>query len=182
MNPTDPSEVSEAPSQAGFTQQEEGHTKPTEVAGVIESSSTPPEAERLIAALRQQYRDVTDNPVYARDIDPAIRGPFGVCHIELKDGAKPMHKKFFRCSGEREEALNQLIEKLKSRGWIVPSKSEWTAQAFVVPKPADASGKKQWRLVLDYRYLNSQTKDDPFPLPRATTRHHICSGLWRFHL
>lgn len=94
-----------------------------------------------------------------------IRGPFGVCRIELKEGAKPLHKKFFRCSGEREEALNKMIEKLISRGWIVPSKSEWTSQAFVVPKPPNAKGEKQWRLVLDYRYLNSQTKDDPFPLP-----------------
>ena len=24
---------------------------------------------------------------------------------------------------------------------------------------------KQWRMVVDYRYLNSQTRDDPFPLP-----------------
>ena len=65
---------------------------------------------------------------------------------------------------EREVALNLLIEKLISRGWIVPSKSEWTSQAFLVPKPPDATGIKQWRLVLDYRYLNSQTKDDPFQI------------------
>ena len=65
-----------------------------------------------------------DNPIYARDLDPEIRGPFGVCKIELTEGAKPSHKKFLRCSGEREEALNKLIEKLIDRGWIVPSKSE----------------------------------------------------------
>ena len=103
------------------------------------------------------------NPIYARYIDPEIRGPFGVCKIALKEGAKPSHKKFFRFSGGREEALNKLIEKLIDRGWIVPSKSEWTSQAFVVPKPPNAKPKKQWRLVLDYRYLNSQKKDDPFP-------------------
>jgi hypothetical protein len=63
-----------------------------------------------------------------------------------------------------------MIEKLISRGWIVPSKSEWTSQAFVVPKPLGADGIKKWRLVLDYRYLNSQTKD----LPAATHQgpHH----------
>jgi hypothetical protein len=122
--------------------------------------------------LRQLEQHLRENstmswniPIYAKDIDPRIRGPFGVCKIELKEGAKPMHKKFFRCSGEERRHLNALIKKLISRGWIVPSKSEWTSQAFVVPKPADAAGNKQWRLVLDYRYLNSQTKDDPFPLP-----------------
>ena len=76
--------------QPGFSQEDERWMDPVEVAGVIESSSTPPEAERFIAVLRQQFRDVTDNPVYARDIDPALRGPFGVCRIELKEGAKPM--------------------------------------------------------------------------------------------
>jgi len=137
------------------------------VSGVIESAQPHPKAITLESELRKKYEHVMEHPVYAKDIDPKIRGPFGVCKIELKEGAKPMHKKFFRCSGEREEALNKMIQKLISRGWIVPSKSEWTSQAFVVPKPADASGNKQWRLVLDYRYLNSQTKDDPFPFPSS---------------
>ena len=136
-----------------------------QTSSVIESTSPHPEALRLEAELRKEFVDVMEQPIYARDIDPEIRGPFGVCKIELKEGAKPLHKKFFRCSGEREDALNKMIEKLIQRGWITPSKSEWTSQAFVVPKPPNAKGEKQWRLVLDYRYLNSQTKDDPFPLP-----------------
>jgi len=36
-----------------------------------------------------------------------------------------------------------MIDKLIDRGWIVPSKSEWTSQAFVVPKPPNAKGEKQ---------------------------------------
>ena len=128
------------------------------VSGVIESAQPHPKASELEMSLRKKFDSVLEHPVYAKDIDPLIRGPFGVARIELKEGAKPMHKKFFRCSGEREEALNKLIQKLIARGWIVPSKSEWTSQAFVVPKPADAAGNKQWRLDLDYRYLNSQKK------------------------
>ena len=138
---------------------------PRKCSGVIESASPHPRARELEADLRHRFDDVMEKPVYAKDIDPRIRGPFGIAKIELKEGAKPLHKKFFRCSGEREDALKAMIEKFISRGWIVPSKSEWTSQAFVVPKPSSVIGQKQWRLVLDYRYLNSQTKDDPFPLP-----------------
>ena len=105
------------------------------------------------------------NHKYAKDIDPLCRGPFGTAKIDLKDHAKPMKKRFFRCSGEREEALELLITKMIKNGWIVPSTGEWAAQAFLVPKPPDASGLKDWILVVDYRYLNSQTKDYPFPLP-----------------
>ena len=117
------------------------------------------------ARLKEIFEDFLEKPVYARDIDPETRGPFGVARIELKDGAVPMKKKFFRCSGEREEAMDALITKMLDRGWIVPSKSEWAAQAFLVPKPPAPNGDKQWRLVVNYRYLNSQTKDYPFPLP-----------------
>ena len=100
------------------------------VRAAIESAS-PIMVGDLEQRLRTEFPDVLEKPVYAKDIDPAIRGPFGVARIELKDGAKPMHKKFFRCSGEREEALNDMIKKLIDRGWVVPSTSEWTSQAFV---------------------------------------------------
>ena len=63
--------------------------------------------------------------------------------------------------------MEAFIEKLIKKKWILPSHSDWAAQAFLVLKPIDARMllEKQWRTVLDYRYLNTQTKDDPFPLP-----------------
>ena len=64
------------------------------VRSAIESASPHPKARELEAQLRKNYEDVMEHPVYARDIDPTIRGPFGVARIELKDGAKPLHKKF----------------------------------------------------------------------------------------
>ena len=38
---------------------------------------------------------------------------------------------------------------------------QWVARAFLVPKP----GNNKWRLVIDYRWLNSQLKGKNFPLP-----------------
>ena len=66
---------------------------------------------------------------------------------------------------EREDALREFVNNYLERGWIRPSRSEWAAQAFMVPKPLTPEGKKQWRMMVDYRYLNTQTKDDAFPLP-----------------
>ena len=82
--------------------------------------------------------------------------------IELIDHARPSARKPFRMPEEKETALRAMVDKYLDRGWIRPSRSEWAAQAFIVPKPASADGKKQWRMVVDYRYLNSQTRDDPF--------------------
>jgi hypothetical protein len=38
-------------------------------------------------------------------------------------------------------------------GIIVPSTSPWNSPILVVPKTADASGKKKWRIVLDFENL-----------------------------
>ena len=137
------------------------------VKAVVESGGVTPEASHFEQKLRQEYKDVLEEAVSAVQIDPLLRGPFGIARIELKEGAKPIRRKCFRCSGEREAAMERFVDKLIKKGWIVPSHSDWATQAFLVPKPMDARKplEKQWRLVLDYRYLNTQTKDDPFPLP-----------------
>ena len=53
--------------------------------------------------------------------------------------------------------LNECIE----RGWIEPCSSEWTSPCFVFPKKV--AGK--WRLVVDYRDLNSESEHDASSLP-----------------
>ncbi|WP_216634147.1 hypothetical protein, partial [Klebsiella pneumoniae] len=116
------------------------------MSSAIEGAGQHPKAAVLCSRLQDTFRDVMENPIYACDINPALRGPFGVCKIELKESARPLHKKIFRCSGEKEQALSEMIEKLIKRKWILPSKSEWTSQAFVVPKPPDGSGQEKWRL------------------------------------
>jgi len=80
----------------------------------------------------------------------AIRGPHGIARIELKETAIPKQVSHSRLAGEREDAMNAIISKFLQRGWIKPSKSEWQAQAFIVPKP-EKNGQKDWRLVVDYR-------------------------------
>ena len=113
----------------------------------------------------KEFDSLLNRPQLARDVNPVVRGPFGVAKIELKDSARPLAYKPFRTLGEREVALKSIINKYLQRGRIRPSKSEWAAQDFVVPKPAKPDASKDWRMVVDYRYLNSQTRDDPFPLP-----------------
>ena len=132
---------------------------------VIASTSQHADAAPLVERIQHYFHAQLHEPKLARDVNPSIRGPFGVAKIELKDTGRPLARKPFRTLGLREEALKVIIDKYLDRGWIQPSKSEWAAQAFVVPKPDSADHKKQWIMVVDYRYLNSQTKDDPFHLP-----------------
>ena len=133
--------------------------------GVIASASQHEKASHLVERVMTLYHEQLHEPKLAREVDPDLRGPHGVATIDLIDGARPMARKPFRMPGERESALKIIVDKYISRGWIRPSKSEWAAQAFVVPKPTSPDGTKQWKMVVDYRYLNTQTRDDPFPLP-----------------
>ena len=63
--------------------------------------------------------------------------------------------------GLQEEALKEKVQDLGKRGWIEGSKSPWVVRGFLVPKP----WVNKWRLVIDYRYLNSCLEGHEFPLP-----------------
>ena len=87
----------------------------TGVFSVIESTEEHSDAQPFIQKIKQEYDDVLHQVALAKDVDPAVRGPFGVAHIELKEGAIFMKKKIFRMIGEKEEAFRKLINKLLER-------------------------------------------------------------------
>lgn len=67
----------------------------------------------------------------------------------------------------KEEVKRQIAQMLKS-GIIRPSYSPWSSPVWIVPKKADASGKKKWRMVIDYRKLNDKTVADKYPIPNIS--------------
>jgi transposase InsO family protein len=62
--------------------------------------------------------------------------------------------------------IQSQIQKLLDNEIIRPSISPYSSPVWIVPKKLDASGKKKWRLVIDYRKLNEKTVEDKYPLPR----------------
>jgi len=57
---------------------------------------------------------------------------------------------------------------LLQEGIIEESSSPWNSPILVVPKKADASGQRKFRLVVDYRKLNEKTVGNAYPLPDIT--------------
>ena len=67
-----------------------------------------------------------------------LRGDYGVCHIELDEGATPKAVTPYRCVGIRAAAFEALIEKFKGRGMLrtaMEKNPNWVSRAFLVPKP-----------------------------------------------
>jgi hypothetical protein len=48
---------------------------------------------------------------------------------------------------------------------ITPTNSGWNFPLLVVPKKLNASGKRKWRICIDFRKLNEITVCDSYPLP-----------------
>lgn len=88
--------------------------------------------------VKGEIRTTTKDPVYTRSY-PYPRA--------LKD--------------EVEKQINELLRD----GVIRPSKSPYNSPIWIVPKKTDASGQKKYRLVVDFRKLNSVTIPEAYPIP-----------------
>ena len=61
--------------------------------------------------------------------------------------------------------IDEQIDKFYKQGLIRDSHSPYQSNVWLVPRKLDQSGQKRWRLVMDFRKLNSHTTQDNYPLP-----------------
>ena len=81
------------------------------------------------------------------------------------DPTRGINSKPYRIPEIHREEVQKQTEKMLHDGIIVPSSSPWNSPILVIPKKADASGKKKWRIVVDFRKLNDVTIGDSFQIP-----------------
>lgn len=87
--------------------------------------------------------------------------------IKLKNDS-PIFTKSYRYPHIHKAEVDSQVQKMLNSNIIQNSNSPWSSPIWIVPKKLDASNKKKWRVVIDYRKLNEQTIDDKFPLPNIT--------------
>lgn len=87
------------------------------------------------------------------------------CKIDLIEG-KPYKKgSIWPLSREELVAQEEWIKEHLEKGFIRPSKSPLSTTTFFVPKKGDSGKLDKIRLVVDYRYLNSITIKNRYPIP-----------------
>ena len=98
-----------------------------------------------------------------------MRGQHREAFIELKEGAKPKKQRPYENHGKKHEILRDIIQRnLREFGCLEACMtSEWCCAPFTVPKPppADQNSIDGWRMVVDFRNSNAETKADSHPLP-----------------
>lgn len=100
--------------------------------------------------------------------------------IHLKDNVTPVYKKQYRIPFSQKDELNKQINEMLENEIIEKTSSEWSSPLLLVPKKEDKNGKRQWRVVVDYRQLNERIQDDKFPLPNITDILDSLSGAFYF--
>jgi len=128
--------------------------------------------------------------------------------ILLEDGAKPVRQPQRRLNPVISDVVKKEVTKLLQAGIIYPiSDSQWVSPIHVVPKKTGLTVVKNekeeliptrvqnsWRVCIDYRRLNQETRKDHFPLPfidqmleRLAGKSHYCfldgfSGYFQIHI
>lgn len=77
----------------------------------------------------------------------------------------PVYSRYYPYPMHLKDEVEGQIQELLDNGIIRPSRSPYNSPIWIVPKKADASGKKKYRLVIDYRKLNDVTIPDKYPIP-----------------
>jgi hypothetical protein len=77
----------------------------------------------------------------------------------------PVFQKSYRYPFIHKQEVQNQINEMLNQNIIRPSSSPWSSPIWIVPKKADASGKKKWRIVVDFRKLNNKTTEDRYPIP-----------------
>jgi hypothetical protein len=71
----------------------------------------------------------------------------------------------YRIPEHHQKEVDAQIQQMLEDKIIQPSHSPWNFLILVVPKKLDASGKRKWRICVDFKKLNDVTVGDSFSLP-----------------
>ncbi|PAA52294.1 hypothetical protein BOX15_Mlig007858g1 [Macrostomum lignano] len=107
------------------------------------------QSEQLVT-LMNKYRDVL--ALLPTDMGCSTQY---TAHLHLHPHSEPVTSRPYPIAHGLQERFDELIENFRQKGIISPSESEYSSPCLLVEKKTlDAQGRRQLRLVTDYRKLN----------------------------
>ena len=114
--------------------------------------------------LEQGHPNDLNQDVLTREFSSLFSASLGIakctpCDIELSDTA-PVRSPPYRCASPKLQIFKQIVNELLEQGVDRHSKSQYASPAFLVPKSGGG-----FRMVVDYRKINSKIVFDSYPVP-----------------
>ena len=145
----------------------------------VEERSLVGEEMKCLKSLVCEYADM-----FA--LDSSELGSTDLVTHTIDTGDSPIKQSARRTPFALRQVMEEMVEKMLEQGVVEPSHSPWSSRVVLVEKK---DGSKQF--CVDYRWLNSVTKMDVFPLPRIDdtmdslaqskyfTTLDLASGFWQ---
>lgn len=180
-------ELKQLPEQLKYAYLGENQTLPV----IVAANLSLVEQEKLLRVLREHKTALGWTIADIKGISPSKC----MHRILLEDNAKPNRDAQRRLNPHMKEVVRTEVLKLLDVGIIYPiSDSKWVSPVHVVPKKSGITVIKNeenelvptrlttgWRVCIDYRKLNNETRKDHFPLPfidqmleRLAGHSHYC--------
>ena len=134
-------------------------TKKSKISPLLRTDHLNSQEKILLNKLCNDYSDIFLKPGDKLTFTSKVKH-----EIKTSDNV-PVHTKSYRFPYVHKEEVQRQINEMLEKGIIRPSCSPWSSPIWIVPKKTDASGKVKWRIVCDYRNINSKTIDDRYPIP-----------------
>ena len=110
-----------------------------------------------------QQTQLTEELNKYKDVLTKEPGLTTITKFDIDTGeAEPVHQRPYSTPVTLKDSVNKELEWLLQKGYIVPSSSPWSSPMVTVHKP-DGSA----RICVDFRRVNSLTKQRPFFMPRV---------------
>ena len=129
---------------------------------------TCPEQHKKVKSALEQHEKLfdTSKATIATNVKPHS--------IKTLDHPPPTSKPYYTTPA-KQEAMYEIVQELLYFGLIRPSYSPYAAPALLVPKHDG-----NWRMVVDYKKLNSITIKDSHPLPKMEQAIQTLGGGFKF--
>lgn len=132
--------------------------------GLLDTKGLTRDEEDMVHKLCEKFADVFYLPG-----DKLTTTKIAKQSIHLKPDTTPQYVKPFRNPYHQKKLVLEHVEKMRKDEIIEPSVSAWNAPLLIVPKKGvDEHGERQYRVVIDYRKLNTTIQMDRYPLPNIS--------------
>ena len=84
----------------------------------------------------------------------------------------PVRQRYRRIPLHKRPVVEAEVKRMLDQGVIEPAQSPWSSNIVLVWKPWS----KKWRVCSDFRWINSLTKKDAYPLPRIDETLEMLEG------